>query len=148
MAHTKKALVVPAFETLRYRLSFPKSKAELLSMLDMGTLYTFRYHNTNPKSTLPISERYEQITHDVIVSDINHLFLFFTGPSRYHVWPKGHAPTNYAKWRTATTPYKVEWEPDFEPYVVVRRDCPEYDQRFVGFGWNKVSHIMELDAQV
>ncbi|XP_008284855.1 xylosyl- and glucuronyltransferase LARGE2s [Stegastes partitus] len=107
MAHTKKALVVPAFETLRYRLSFPKSKAELLSMLDMGTLYTFRYH----------------------------------------VWPKGHSPTNYAKWRTATTPYKVEWEPDFEPYVVVRRDCPEYDQRFVGFGWNKVSHIMELDAQ-
>lgn len=67
---------------------------------------------------------------------------------RYHVWPKGHAPTNYAKWRTATTPYKVEWEPDFEPYVVVRRECPEYDQRFVGFGWNKVSHIMELDAQV
>lgn len=107
MSNTKKALVVPAFETLRYRLSFPKSKAELLSMLDMGTLYTFRYH----------------------------------------VWPKGHAPTNYAKWRTATTPYKVEWEPDFEPYVVVKRDCPEYDQRFVGFGWNKVSHIMELDAQ-
>uniref|UniRef100_A0A8C9T091 LARGE xylosyl- and glucuronyltransferase 2 n=1 Tax=Scleropages formosus TaxID=113540 RepID=A0A8C9T091_SCLFO len=107
LAHTKKALVVPAFETLRYRLSFPKSKAELLSMLDMGTLYTFRYH----------------------------------------VWTKGHAPTNYAKWRTATTAYKVEWEADFEPYVVVRRDCPEYDQRFVGFGWNKVSHIMELDAQ-
>lgn len=42
----------------------------------------------------------------------------------------------------------MEWEADFEPYVVVRRDCPEYDQRFVGFGWNKVSHIMELDAQV
>lgn len=48
MANTKKALVVPAFETLRYRLSFPKSKAELLSMLDMGTLYTFRY-SRHPK---------------------------------------------------------------------------------------------------
>uniref|UniRef100_A0A3Q2YED6 LARGE xylosyl- and glucuronyltransferase 2 n=1 Tax=Hippocampus comes TaxID=109280 RepID=A0A3Q2YED6_HIPCM len=107
MANNKKALVVPAFETLRYRLSFPKSKAELLSMLDMGTLYTFRYH----------------------------------------VWPKGHASTNYAKWRTATTPYTVDWEADFEPYVVVKRHCPEYDQRFVGFGWNKVSHIIELDAQ-
>ncbi|XP_037102563.1 LARGE xylosyl- and glucuronyltransferase 2 isoform X2 [Syngnathus acus] len=107
MANNKKVLVVPAFETLRYRLSFPKSKTELLSMLDMGTLYTFRYH----------------------------------------VWPKGHAPTNYAKWRTATTPYKVDWEADFEPYVVVKRHCPEYDQRFVGFGWNKVSHIIELDAQ-
>ncbi|XP_030056704.1 xylosyl- and glucuronyltransferase LARGE2 isoform X2 [Microcaecilia unicolor] len=107
MASTKKALIVPAFETLRYRLTFPKSKAELLTMLDMGALYTFRYH----------------------------------------VWTKGHAPTNYAKWRTATTPYKVEWEADFEPYIVVKQDCPEYDQRFLGFGWNKVSHIMELDAQ-
>jgi glycosyltransferase-like protein LARGE len=36
------ALVVPAFETQRYRLEFPKSKAELLSMLDMGQLFTFR----------------------------------------------------------------------------------------------------------
>lgn len=107
MASRKKALIVPAFETQRYRLKFPRSKAELLSMLDMGTLFTFRYH----------------------------------------VWTKGHAPTNYAKWRTATTPYKVIWESDFEPYVVVRRDVPEYDRRFVGFGWNKVSHVMELYAQ-
>ncbi|XP_054828387.1 xylosyl- and glucuronyltransferase LARGE2 isoform X2 [Eublepharis macularius] len=103
----KAALIVPAFETLHYRLTFPKSKAELLSMLDMGSLYTFRYH----------------------------------------VWPQGHAPTDYAKWRTATVPYRVEWQPHFEPYVVVRHDCPLYDQRFVGFGWNKVSHVMELDAQ-
>lgn len=67
---------------------------------------------------------------------------------RYHVWTKGHAPTNFAKWRTATTAYRVQWEADFEPYVMVRRDSPEYDRRFVGFGWNKVAHIMELDAQV
>ncbi|KAM9309758.1 xylosyl- and glucuronyltransferase LARGE1 isoform 4-T4 [Pholidichthys leucotaenia] len=107
MANSKKALVVPAFETLRYRLSYPKSKAELLSQLDMGTLFTFRYH----------------------------------------VWIKGHKPTDFAKWRTATTPYRVQWEADFEPYVMVRRDSPEYDRRFVGFGWNKVAHIMELDAQ-
>ena len=103
----KKALVVPAFETQRYRISFPKTKAELLSMLDMGTLFTFRYH----------------------------------------VWTRGHAPTNYANWRTATTPYRIQWEPDFEPYIVVRRDIPEYDSRFVGFGWNKVAHTMELHAQ-
>ncbi|KAK4319840.1 hypothetical protein Pmani_009257 [Petrolisthes manimaculis] len=102
--HSKKAWVVPAFETQRYRLSFPHSKAELLNRLDMGELFTFRYH----------------------------------------VWTKGHAPTNFAKWRTATTPYKVPWEQDFEPYIVVRKDVPEYDTRFVGFGWNKVSHIMEL----
>lgn len=64
------------------------------------------------------------------------------------MWTKGHAPTNFAKWRTATTAYRVQWEADFEPYVMVRRNSPEYDRRFVGFGWNKVAHIMELDAQV
>ncbi|XP_074660287.1 xylosyl- and glucuronyltransferase LARGE1-like isoform X2 [Tubulanus polymorphus] len=107
IATEKKALVVPAFETQRYKLDFPKSKAELISMLDMGTIVTFRYH----------------------------------------VWPKGHAPTNFAKWRTATMPYSVAWQPDFEPYVIVPKDVPLYDQRFVGFGWNKVSHIVELDAK-
>ncbi|GAB6029780.1 LARGE xylosyl- and glucuronyltransferase 2 [Chamberlinius hualienensis] len=70
METKKKALVVPAFETQRYKMEFPKSKADLLSMLDMGTLFTFRYH----------------------------------------VWTKGHAPTNYAKWRTSTTFYKVIFE--------------------------------------
>ena len=26
------------------------------------------------------------------------------------------------------------------------RSAPRYDERFLGFGWNKVSYIMELDA--
>lgn len=38
----KVALVVPAFETLHYRFSFPNSKAELLTLLDAGSLHTFR----------------------------------------------------------------------------------------------------------
>ena len=101
------ALVVPAFETQRYRIDFPRNKAELISMLDSGTIFTFRYH----------------------------------------VWTRGHAPTDYERWRTANIPYKIEWQPDFEPYIVVRRDVIQYDPRFVGFGWNKVSHIMQLHAQ-
>jgi glycosyltransferase-like protein LARGE len=96
----KKALVVPAFETQRYRLDdFPRTKADVVHLLDEGTLFTFRYH----------------------------------------VWTKGHDATNFAKWRTATTPYKVQWEPDFEPYIVLpKADAVPYDVRFVGFGWNKV----------
>ncbi|XP_073072568.1 xylosyl- and glucuronyltransferase LARGE2 isoform X9 [Manis javanica] len=66
---------------------------------------------------------------------------------RYHEWPQGHAPTDYARWREAQAPYRVQWAADYEPYVVVPRDCPRYDPRFVGFGWNKVAHVMELDAQ-
>ena len=97
---------MPAFETQRYRLDeFPRSKAEVIRLLDEGTLFTFRYHE----------------------------------------WTRGHDATNYGKWRTATTPYKVQWEADFEPYVVLPKSLvPAYDLRFVGFGWNKVSHIMEL----
>ncbi|XP_078346641.1 xylosyl- and glucuronyltransferase LARGE1-like [Oculina patagonica] len=102
-----KAFVVPAFETLHYKLAFPKTKAQLLSLWDLGSIFTFRHHE----------------------------------------WSKGHAPTNYAKWRTATTPYTIQWEEDFEPYVVVRSNVSRYDKRFVGFGWNKVSHLMELQAQ-
>jgi len=103
---SKRALVVPAFETQRYRLDdFPRSKADVIRLLDEGTLFTFRYHE----------------------------------------WTRGHDATNYGKWRTATTPYKIQWEADFEPYVLLPRDLvPAYDLRFVGFGWNKVSHIMEL----
>merc|ERR1719195_1405979 len=77
---SKRALVVPAFETQRYRLDdFPRSKADVIRLLDEGTLFTFRYHE----------------------------------------WTKGHEATNYGKWRTATTPYKAQWEADFEPYVVL-----------------------------
>ena len=36
---------------------------------------------------------------------------------------------------------------DFEPYILVeKKGLPHYDTRFLGFGWNKVSHIMELHA--
>merc|ERR1712002_876381 len=66
----RQALIVPAFESQRYRVNFPQSKAELVHMLDMGTLFTFRYH----------------------------------------VWAKGHAPTDFTRWRLATNPYKVKWE--------------------------------------
>ena len=68
----------------------------------------------------------------------------FIQPFRYHEWAKGHAPTNYEHWRTTSVPYRINWAPDFEPYVMLSSPFPIYDSRFVGFGWNKVSHIMEL----
>ena len=39
-------------------------------------------------------------------------------------------------------------EQDFEPYIVLpTRWAHKFDQRFVGFGWNKVSYTMELVAR-
>ncbi|XP_067940014.1 xylosyl- and glucuronyltransferase LARGE2s-like [Watersipora subatra] len=67
---------------------------------------------------------------------------------RHDVWPEGHAPTNYSRWFNSSQPYPVSWQPNYEPYIVVSRErVPKYDERFFGFGWNKVSHIMEVDAQ-
>ncbi|XP_065158374.1 xylosyl- and glucuronyltransferase LARGE2s-like [Atheta coriaria] len=103
----KKALIVPAFESQRYRSRFPKNKHELLQMLENKAIFTFRYD----------------------------------------VWASGHAPTNYSRWKTAQSPYTIKWEPDFEPYIVVKKNVVEYDASFIGFGWNKVSHIMELECQ-
>ncbi|XP_023023982.2 xylosyl- and glucuronyltransferase LARGE2s isoform X1 [Leptinotarsa decemlineata] len=68
-------------------------------------------------------------------------------PFLSNIWSPGHAATNYQIWKTTSKPYKVKWKVDYEPYIVVRSDVVPYDERFVGFGWNKVSHIMELEAQ-
>ncbi|KAM5318148.1 xylosyl- and glucuronyltransferase LARGE2 isoform 1-T2 [Glossophaga mutica] len=93
---------------------------------------TLHYHFRFPSSKAEL----------LALLDAGALYTF-----RYHEWPRGHAPTDYARWREAQAPYRVQWAADYEPYVVVPRDCPRYDPRFVGFGWNKVAHIVELDAQ-
>lgn len=107
-APSKKVLVVAAFESQRYRVHPPRSKAALKTRLLSG-------------------------------GDV--------APFRGHEWPQGHRATNYSRWLTATAPYEVEWQPDYEPYLVVHRSIPKYDTRFSGFGWNKVSHSVELRAQ-
>ena len=81
------------------------------------------------------------------------------------VCPQGHAPTNYYRWWHTRTPYCVALQDKYEPYVMVRvksithedllKDptqikIPEaellFEQRFVGYGLNKVMFIRELDA--
>lgn len=39
----KKALVVPAFETQKYKSKIPRSKRELIEMWDNKEIFTFRY---------------------------------------------------------------------------------------------------------
>lgn len=58
-----------------------------------------------------------------------------------------HAPTRYKVWYTSSYPYEIDWAYHYEPYIVVKSDVIQYNRRFMGYGWNKVSQIAELKAQ-
>ncbi|EGT59481.1 hypothetical protein CAEBREN_08278 [Caenorhabditis brenneri] len=61
------------------------------------------------------------------------------------IWPNAHNATNVAEWIIAEDTYTVEYGKNYEPYFVIRKsECPIYDQRFGGFGWNKVTHVLQL----
>jgi len=62
------------------------------------------------------------------------------------VWQQGHEPTDYANWKKATAPYQIKWQRNFEPYLLLHATAPAFDEQFSGFGWNKVSHVMQLAA--
>ena len=67
--------------------------------------------------------------------------------SRFHDYFVGHLPTDYPKWFEESFPYRVNWKLDYEPYLVVRRsNVPFYNESFIGYGFNKLVHIAELQA--
>lgn len=77
---------------------------------------------------------------------LQHLNLGSISMFRDQIWPQGHSPTDYSKWKISTKSYKVDWKPEYEPFIVTSKSVPRFDERFVGFGWNKVEHTMQLAA--
>lgn len=77
---------------------------------------------------------------------IKQLDLGMVTRFRESLWPQGQAATDYDKWKVSTQPYEIAWRPEYEPFVVTSRNVTRYDERFNGFGWNKVQHIMQLAA--
>ncbi|CAI2356508.1 unnamed protein product [Caenorhabditis sp. 36 PRJEB53466] len=60
-------------------------------------------------------------------------------------YQNGHNATNVSRWIESDAVYEVAYEKDYEPYFVIRNEnCPRYDQKFGGFGWNKVTHVIQL----
>jgi hypothetical protein len=64
-------------------------------------------------------------------------------PSFYEVEnPGDHGPTNYSQWALADRPYDIEYEDGYEPYILIaKKYVPWYDERFMGYYRNKVSHL-------
>jgi hypothetical protein len=86
----------------------------------------------------------------------------------FHIshFPKGHRATDFERWFAGSAgpdavsdgsftrekhgldTYPVKYEESFEPYVIVARDItPAYDERFRGYGMNKISHLYTLAEQ-
>lgn len=67
-------------------------------------------------------------------------------------FPQGHAPTDYDRfWKTSSSSdswdalYSIEYQTRFEPYIVANSACiPLYDERFCGYGLNKISHLRSV----
>jgi hypothetical protein len=63
-------------------------------------------------------------------------------------YPQGHEKTNFWRWVNTTEAYQVEYQLGFEPYIMMlKRYVPYYDERFRGYYWNKVQHLMHLSLQ-
>lgn len=60
-----------------------------------------------------------------------------------------HRATNTSRFMTETSPYEVQYELDYEPYVVARRvsaqfPLPRYDERFRGYSHDKQEQIFHM----
>ncbi|KAI3634763.1 hypothetical protein MIR68_007144 [Amoeboaphelidium protococcarum] len=69
----------------------------------------------------------------------------------FHVKGKGHRATNTARWWNATSPYYIQWEEWYEPYLILRKsqvkDFVMFDERFVDRGRNKLMLALQLHVR-
>jgi hypothetical protein len=118
-----RALVIPAFE---------------LAMLEEPTVGA---DGSLPKSTAPAVAAAGKGEIQALCAG-GQASAFHTG----HFLP-GHGPTETSRWLESERGYDVHYKDFYEPYVVAARaNVPRYDERFRGYGLNKVSHLYAVAA--
>eukprot|EP01132_Coremiostelium_polycephalum_P008037 gene8037-9885_t len=60
--------------------------------------------------------------------------------------PEAHFATDYEQWKYSKKPFNSEYQNHWEPYGVFRKSSHQYDPRFAGYGWDKVSHTYQLNS--
>jgi hypothetical protein len=133
--HQRKVVVCPAFESTQSQT------------LDDGILGR---SNSCPLSIENLRRQVDN--HDAEGFHLSH-FPQGHGPTCFdRFWKESHAcdsnsTTDDAGSNCWERLYKVNYEEYFEPYVVMASlDVPVYDERFQGYGLNKVSHLASVVA--
>ncbi|CAO3597261.1 unnamed protein product [Absidia cylindrospora] len=122
------ALVLPAFEEL-----IDSSNKTRGTALD---------DNNSNKSGIQNDTGFFPSTKDELITEVNsgRVAMF------HKFWLKGHGSTNYTKWYTSSSVYKVtDYNFAYEPYVIVKKEGTAWcDERFIGYGANKAACHFEL----
>ena len=120
LTNKKKAIVLPAFEITNRKQDLTMAQNFARSMVVAG------------KET--VQQHYKEGMVDA-----------FNGRDA----PWGHGPSNTTKWVRLSRPilYRVVYEPKYEPFVILsRHQAPWADERFVGYGGNKIAYINQLNG--
>jgi len=119
------ALVIPAFEAAKSNMPLPLDGAELRHAAARGEVEGFHV------SHFPCGHR---------ATDFDR----WLGASKAESPDAG----NFNQHAHGVDAYLIHYEEHFEPYVVVpRQSVPAYDERFRGYGLNKISHLYELSQR-
>ena len=151
---------------------YPSNLLRCTALQNVGTDYVF----LNDMDFLPSFGLYSHLKRTVREFDLNHTVLVVPAfetyiASKTFVFPndksaliklvsqkkvfqfhrdkyiRGHAPTDYPRWEKANEPYEIQWQPQYEPYLVASRNITPLDPRFVSRDFNKVSHVEQLYYQ-
>lgn len=123
------AFVVPAFEMRGASRKWPGDKEEVGS-------------RPTPRLAAPATPPPPSVTLALVAARASQLVELVEGgqalPVHEEKLAAAHGATDYSRWYMAANAYEVRYQLQYEPYVMVHRDAPRYDDKFVGYGQDKV----------
>jgi len=148
-------------------LALDNASSELVFLLDVDFVPSLNMHemlinNDMYKDALNVSKKanlalvipaFEINTNDTSIvahprtkADIMNM-VSLNNASPFHVerFAFGHRNTNYNYWYKSNEIYGIEYELMYEPYIIIKRQgLRKYDERYRGYGMNKIVHIAGL----
>jgi glycosyltransferase-like protein LARGE len=105
------------------------------------------FETLGPKDSAPPDM--DELRHSMLAGKV---MAFRAGNKTTGYWAYGgpyHRAENISRFLTATSPYEIQYERNFEPYVMAPRasslyPLPQYDERFRGYGKDKIEQVFHM----